>query len=89
MNTLRQHFSDSMLTLRTFNTRSFWVYAYGLLAAFYRHCLQDIEERTPSDIENRFCQSSSIKPFNAQVFKSNQVVFGTKPVCNLVVKLFA
>jgi len=88
MNSVRQRLLNPFTTSRTFDTRSFWVYSCGLLAAFDRHCLQNVEERAPSDIENRFCQSGTGKSFDVENFKRNQVIRCTQPVSRLIVKLF-
>lgn len=80
---------NPLTTPRTFNTGSSGVFAHCHLAAFDRYCLEDMEEAAPGGIQSRLCQSGSCQPLDVQVLKGNQVIRSTKPMCNLIVKVFA
>jgi hypothetical protein len=89
MNSINECFLNPFATARTLDTGTSWVISNCPLAAFYRHCLQDIQETSPGCIQNRLSESGSRQTFNAQVLKRHQIVSVTQPMRDLIMKFFA
>jgi len=89
MNSILECFLDPLTTTRTFDTGSSRVISNCPLTAFYRNCLQDIQETSPGCIQYRLGESGSCQALNVQVLKRYQVVLVTQPMCNLIMKLFS
>src|SRR4028119_386824 len=88
MNSIFKGFLNPFTTTRTFDTCASRVISNYPLTAFYRNCLQDIQETSPGCIQNRLGESGSCQANNIQVFKRYQVVLVTQPMSNLIMKLF-
>lgn len=89
MHSIFQGLLNSRATPGTLDTRPSGVVSHRHLAALDRNCLEDCEEAAPGRVQNRFSKLSSRQPFDIQVLKGNQVVFGVEPVCSLIVKASA
>jgi hypothetical protein len=77
MNSILKGFLNPSTTTRTFDTSSPRVISNCPLTAFYRNCLQDIQETSPGGIQNRLSESGSCQAFNVQILKRYQVVLVT------------
>src|SRR4028118_734502 len=88
MNSILESFLNPSGTTRTFDTRASRVISKRPLAAFYRNCLQDIQETSPCCIQYRLGESGSRQALKVQVLKCYQVVLVTQPMRDLIMKLF-
>src|SRR4028118_2271187 len=88
MNSISESFLDSFATTRTLDASTSRVISNCPLAAFYRNCLQDIQETSPGCIQNRLSKSGSCQALDVQVLKRYQVVLAAKPMRDLIMKLF-
>ncbi len=84
-----QSLRNLLATTRTVLRCTRWVHCHREPSSTFSQNSHYFNKFTPTSVQNRLAQSRFGKPFDIQVFVSNDVIFPYQPISNFVVKIFS